>query len=326
MCKSKDEPGGPYRCSGDMRNQLRAAVTNYQTATRAAAEASVAFEAAKQEQARAQAAHDAHVNEGDLGGTTASRAQVTAATLRVQEVADRLSAAQQPLRTAANQVAAAERDYQATPRGVADLQYRIDQTQEQIADSEPAARKALQERQDTLVADQTRALTTMNAEARERSRRWGTEDCEYEAPTPEIGVGASLAQFSTYSHQDGLSVTIINRGRDDNGLVRRDVTIHRSGDGRAKTMKVTHRSAVGSPPPSRAEIIRTACTKASAAQDSLNKSGSPDYRTYRKKHPDATLPETQARERFAEGKTYAARLDRLLGPERHKYYDLCRGT
>lgn len=152
MCKSENQPGGPYRCSGDKerayyaaKDRLRDVMEDYGSAegdARSAKERTAGFE-------KAAAAGNEHAADM-LPQVRRDEEKAAAAYEKVRDRYDKALA----------RVNAARADYDATPRGAARLQARL-------RDAHPDDRDWLQRRMDA-------GLAQMNEDAKARESRWGS--------------------------------------------------------------------------------------------------------------------------------------------------------
>lgn len=146
MCKSANQPGGPYRCSGDMGKRYDAAIDKY-------------FDASTDEGLASLAAHRAHTEATvqEMRDDADDKA-VTVAKKTAADADKALAAARTKRQQARDAVSAARADYDSTPVGIGELQATIAEEPD-----DPALQERLQN-----------ALTRMNDEAEQRDEKWGT--------------------------------------------------------------------------------------------------------------------------------------------------------
>lgn len=170
MCKSPNEPGGPYRCSADMRSRYQAASRTFETARYRAHEASLKDNEAQQE---------VRALSETLADPTLSDTQRNALTKRAAKAADKANMASKEAQTALSQFSGAATkwrsalaDFDSTPQGLTDLHRDLYFAQET---NEYATVTSLNERS-------VAAVTQMNKDSAERAARWGGEPSTYFLP------------------------------------------------------------------------------------------------------------------------------------------------
>lgn len=279
MCKSEHERGGPYRCSADMKRNFDRAQNRFQDTLVAHTEAVQERNKADHDLAvlhdisRTQAEADAKAGDNPPPPADAAfreqrraktDADLVAARRRVAHAQETVTKTGKQQQTAGRKFAAARRDYQATPAGIAELQSDID-----------AERAALpgggrDERIADLVNERDTALEKMNTEGRERTRRWNTAPSRYvpmERTVPAHQAdyypqSASRQTYAEFAHDDNLSASAKNYGyrQDDHGREFEDyeVTFTRpTGDGQTKTMKVSYAHNIVDPDPTVGDVLST---------------------------------------------------------------------
>lgn len=328
MCKSANQRGGPYRCSGDARAALDRATLEYT----ALLDSRVAVQ---QEQARAQggldqtqAMLDEIAADKEINDEEDRKARLDALEPALNKWVARKEAADaehsrlgEEAGKASQKVQEARKDYEATPQGVAEVQSMIDNQKD------PQHRNDLQG-QVGLVRRRDAALDRMNAEAAERRRRWDIMAGE-RVPISRWDDRLNSADTNVYgglAKQDGLIATSVNHGYVMNGETGREfndheVTFYRTGEeGRVeKSMRVSYRSHLGVAEPSQAEVLQHMAAQSVGYETSRTPSpdgtGKHDFRRYCAKQGVSEDDRAAARDDYDEGRRYSGQLRAFLGDE-----------
>lgn len=314
MCKSSNEPGGPYRCSGDMKREYDRATNAYGAALERTAEPYAAQTMAQHNLERARSMKEA-IEARDYADPDTKAAHldvVASAEEKAEEDLARASRAvtdfQQRLRDAGKRFVTARADYDATPQGVAELQAEIDAL--------PAASGDREE----LDARRVVALDRMNEEGAERRERWGQKVGERVAINrwasdprnesrntyAEMAAGDKITACAT---NHGSTVDPVT-GEETNDF---EVTFYRpTGEGKVKQMRVTYRESTGHTT-SQADVLAHMSEQAALVE------GSKNYREYCRTQNIPAEQREAERARYDEGKRYAKQMRGFLGDDADKY-------
>ncbi|MDN5805352.1 MAG: tropomyosin, partial [Microlunatus sp.] len=299
MCKSSSQPGGPYRCSGDMQQALERAQDSFDQALASTTDPYVAKTQAEHHLSRVSAMREAIESRDDLDAQQkAEQAETLAPAAQRWETALKTAeqdhvAAQAKVKETGQRMRQAQSDYDATPRGVAALQAEVD---EQFDPSRPDVPLDAEVHRD-LVSRRDAAIDQMNAESAERRQRWGTITGE-RVPIARMGDRPNSAEDQPYAAlgaQDGLTATSVNHGyRMDSQTGQEfndyEVTFFRPGsEGEAsKSMRVTYRNHTSSEPPSQASVLAHMSAQAVGYETSRiptpDGQGRHDFRRYCSQH------------------------------------------
>lgn len=307
MCKGPKDRGGPYRCSGDMASEYERASARFTQSLLDTQEPQEAKARADAAMARVEAQIEMTDDDHQLEVLHAAREQFG----QEQQACDRrCAAAQATLREAVIESVRARDASDATPRGVASLQSRIDSG-------------------DTLEGEVERrdaGLSRMNAEARERDERWGS-DSGVAVPI-HLYPSASENWKATYADmasQDRLSASCTDdgyvmdpeSGREGRGYT---VTFYRSDEesGRTKHMKVRYLSSTGSAEPTQADVL------ARMSQTGADYESHRNFSTYCKETGVGEEERDAARADYQDGKRYSRQLNGFFGARAVEYMATAR--
>lgn len=313
MCKSKDEPGGPYRCSGDMEARYERAAQRLDTAFEAHNQAGLATQ-----EAEAKVAVYEHDDTAERLGKDEAASRREAAQRELSTARKAQEKARARHQEAARRCQVARADYDSTPRGVADLQAMVD-SRGSDADS-PEDEYEIEHAPQRLDA----ALERMNADAAERSSRWGSPRethvrAPYLAPgeRPTATVGSGVFPFGSGQQVRASMVRVPSSSGDGEGAYK--VTFHNEfqrGDtddpGKTVTehvaVPVTYRPADGQPVSQHAVLSHMA-ERANAVRGCDTFS---DYCDKRGVDRSDAVARAKAREAFDEGRQCEARGERIF--------------
>lgn len=320
MCKSANQPGGPYRCSGDAR-----------AAMNRAEQARLAARGVQGETVQRQALAEARLesargllNQSDEGDPNRELLEglVDRYVTERDEAAAQADAAHQALADARARHGAAARDYDATPAGIAELQGRIDDL-----DSDAAPTPVVLSLRSGLVKDRDDALAQMNDEARQRREKWGSITGE-RVPISRLSDMPNSEDRNTYARfaaQDGVRASAINHGYmldGDTGQEYDDyeVTFYRTdGEGQERTMRVAFRNPTTSEPPTQADVLtrmsRRGMDYETSRTPTPDGTGRADFRRYCTTNKVPDDERDAARQEYDEGKRYARQLRTFFEPE-----------
>lgn len=333
MCKSANQPGGPYRCSGDMKAALEKAQDAYGEALDGTADPYVKKVQAEHQLSRTQAMIESvDTDRGDLddqGKTELRETLVPALEQRrqaVKEASNEHAAAQSRSRDAGQRLRQAQADYDATPRGVAEVQAGID---EQFDPQRPEVPKDAAVHGE-LVARRDAAIDRMNSESAERRKQWGTITGE-RVPIARMDDTPNAAQRNAYgamAQEDGLTASSVNHGYTmdpETGQEYNDtvVTFYRQSDTGVAEMRVSYRSPTTSEPPSQAKVLAEASKMSmqyeTSQKPSSDGTGKHDFRRY---CAQQGVPEDErdlARVEYDAGGRYSRQMRAFLGDGAGKY-------
>lgn len=316
MCKGPDEKGGPYRCSADMGKEWSTAQARYAEAAQRVSETSERKVAADAALARVEAGIEG-ASELDEGLERKHRLEVLeAARVRFvqesNEADQRHRQAQDGLRSASTAASKAQADYDATPRGVADLQSALDAT----------------ERPDPgLVRRRDEALERMSSESTQRDARWGSESgapVAIQRNTDHQGERWKN-EYAALAVRDDLSASCVEHGYVlDAGSGREGtdytVTFYRPGEGgRSKSMRVRYLAPAGSPSPAQADVLAVMSIKSSDYEGHRN------FPAYCREQSVPRDERDAARADWQDGKRYSQQLRGFLGERSESYLKMARG-
>lgn len=316
MCKGPDEPGGPYRCSGDMKSNLEAATT--QLTKRADDDGAAAMRVAD-----SKARVDIQLDE-EIRLRKSGQPLSTAFTERSAEL-DKMhaDAKHAKLRTerardaAIDSMKAAAADFDATPRGLGELARAKDEADAELQRDEYSWGHEVAH----LDARITRATNRMNLEARERREKNPTmreKPFEY-IPVSQRSAGNAGSVVTRLAHQDKIAGMAKDFGEAD-GAHRYQVTLTRRAAGEDKIREIT---APVSVPSGNGPLTSTAVLTdlAVAAADHARADGtfegwrSVTGRTARK----GTDEYRESRSQWDHGKLAETRLRTLVGDRYDEY-------
>ena len=208
MCKSPADPGGPYRCSADMERTMNGTQSRWmaarETLTQARADADAALAAFDASAAAVEANTDPALDPVLRAGRDAMGKK------SVKAHSDAVAAAAATAR-AEHSYRVSRADYDATPRGLAEVGRGI-ATEEEAGRGDSERAHLLRARRDS-------ALARMNAEGRERDAQWGSHSGTRTPLEPfgEPGVDPAAREVMSRAHivGHGASGHLVDTGRLD---------------------------------------------------------------------------------------------------------------
>ena len=126
MCKSANERGGPYRCPGDMQKNLATAMDQYSDAVAAKSDTYQAWQQSIKDLEDEAEANSARQRSPDTELLSSEQHGLAAARAAVETARDRHGGSNVAIRAARARMWQARADYDATPRGMAELEAQAD--------------------------------------------------------------------------------------------------------------------------------------------------------------------------------------------------------